>query len=78
MPRLTTKALLLTALLLQLVAQRVDAVEGRLLQLVYLHADGLFVLGSHTTEILHQGIDFTFLTEILEAQLLNVGCVFGI
>ena len=62
---------------LTLLAQLVDALQCHLLQLVDLHAHGLLLVGSHVTEIVHQGGNLALLAEVLQAELLYFFCVLG-
>ena len=56
---------------LDLFAKLVDLVLGVLLQLVYFNADSLLLVGRHIAEISHEGVDFAFLAQILQAKLLH-------
>jgi len=58
-----------------LLAQRVDLVLSDFFQLVDLDAYGFFLVCGHVTEVCHDGIDLTFLAQVLESELLDVVCV---
>ena len=63
-------------LCLTLLTQLVDALSGKCLQFVDLHADGLLLVGSHVSEVVHQSRNLTFLAEIFETELFYFLCVF--
>ena len=54
----------------------VDALCSECLQFINLHADGLFLVGSHIAEVVHQSCDLTFLAEIFQSELFYFLCVF--
>ena len=68
--------LVATLLRVARLAELVDALGSECLQFVNLHADGLFLVGSHITEVVHQGCNLTFLAEIFQAELFYFLCVF--
>jgi len=51
--------------------QFVQLILCKLLQLVDFHAHHLLLVGSHITEVGHQGGNLTLFAEIFQAQLLN-------
>ena len=61
----------------RLFAKRVNLVEGSLFQLVDFNTHGLLLVGSHVAEVGHQGVDFTFLAEVLQSELFNFLCIRG-
>ncbi len=62
---------------LTIIAQLVDALCGQRFQFVDFHTNGLFLVGGYIAEIIHQGSDFAFLTEIFQSQLLYFLSVFS-
>ena len=60
---------------LALLAQLVDALSSKCLQFVDLHADGLFLVGSHIAEVVHQGSNLTLLAEVFQSELFYFICV---
>ena len=59
------------------IAQGVQALKGGLLQLVDFHTHLFLLLGGHSSKVCHYGIDFTLLAQVLQAQrlyLLGIGC----
>ena len=52
-------------------AQLVDALGSQRLQFVDFHAHRLFLVGSHVTEVVHEGRDFTFLAEVFQTELFH-------
>ena len=56
----------------EVVAQRVDFVEGHLFQFVDTNAHSFLLVGSHVSEILHQCVNLTFLAQIFQSQSLNI------
>ena len=61
--------------LFHLLLECVDALCGCLLELVDLDADGFLLVCWHSAEICHEGVDLTFLAQILQAKLLYFLCV---
>ena len=59
---------------LQLFAQVVYLFERRGLELVELLTELAFELRGHRFELLHQGVQFAFLAEDFDAELLDFGC----
>ena len=68
--------LVASLLCLALLAQQIDALCSHCLQFVDLHADSFLLVGSHIAEVVHQGRNLTFFTEIFETELFNFLCVF--
>ena len=62
---------------LHLLAERVDLVGGCLFQFVDLDAQLALFLFGHIAEICNDGVDFAFLTEIFQSELLHILSVFG-
>ena len=58
-------------LCLALLTELVDALCGECLQFVDLHADSLLLIGSHITEVVHQGCILSFLAEIFQSELFH-------
>ena len=57
--------------------ESVDLIECELLEFVNLHTKLLLLIGRHATEVGHQGVELTFLTEILQTKSLDFFCVGG-
>lgn len=58
---------------LQLLAQRVDALRGLVFETVQLLAQFAFQFGGYRLELLHQGGQLAFLAEDPDAELLDFG-----
>ena len=62
-----------SAAVLQLLAQRVDALRGLVFETVQLLAQFAFQFGGYRLELLHQGGQLAFLAENPDAELLDFG-----
>ena len=61
--------------LFHLLLQRIDALGGRLLQLIDFHTNGFLLVGSYRAEVVHERIDLALLAQILDAKLLHFLCI---
>ena len=62
---------------LHLLTQSVDLLCGGRFQLIDLDAKFTLLLLGHIAEVGNDGVDFTFLAQVFQSELLYVLCVFG-